>query len=326
MHSGAEQLFSPVRVSHGRLICICADIGIGIFIRRLHTVVYCVIQQSFIEQFFPLVTVEGRAEVDGRMREAAWYVQVHAYLSGISFFSRDQYDAIGGAGTIQGSRCRIFDYSHVFNIRRIQCTHYIGLGVVHICCIRTTGTHTPGSNWYSINDKQRFLWSVERSHSSDANTLVGTRLTGTAGYLYTGSHTLQLLLNAHHRHFFQHICTQRIGRSCERGFGEITIPCYYYLVNIHRFGDQYYFEFFLFAGDAYFLCLHSHIRYDQHLGSGFHGQLKLTVDIGNHSFGGIPLYTDGGTDKWFIILWWYNNTGYVQLLSGCIRNTQQTKQ
>ena len=212
--SGTHQFFPPVGISQFRYPCIRINIGVGILPGRFQPFVYSRVVQTFVNHFAALIPVQCRTEVDSCIRKTSAGTQSNFSTSYCSFLGSNQNHSIGSTRTIKRSGGSIFYHCDILNISRIKRTHHIGFGIVHIGSVGTrTGSHTTGSNRYAINDKKRFIGCIERTHTTDTDTLVGSRLAGSGSDVHPRCHTLQLLFNREYRHVFQHIGPKRVGRS-----------------------------------------------------------------------------------------------------------------
>ena len=84
-----------------------------------------------------MLSVEGRAEVYRRIRESGASVQRDPGTSFRSLFGRDQDNTVGRTGTLKGGGGGILDNRDILDIRGIDRTHDVGLGIVHVGGLRS---------------------------------------------------------------------------------------------------------------------------------------------------------------------------------------------
>ena len=160
--SGSDQFFPPVRISQFRYPCICINIGVCICFGRLKSLVYCRVVKTFINHFTALFTVQCGTEVDSCIRKASAGAQSNFSPPYRSFFGSDQNHPVRGTRTVKRSGGGILYHCNILDIGRIKSTHHICFRIVHIGSIGPrTGSHTAGSDRYTVNHKKRFIGCIE---------------------------------------------------------------------------------------------------------------------------------------------------------------------
>ena len=160
--SGSDQFFPPVSISQFRYSCICINIGICICFGRLELLVYCRVVKTFINHFTALFTVQCGTEVGSCIRKTSAGTQSDFSPSYRSFLGSDQNHSIRGTRAVKRSGGGILYHRNILDIGRIKGTHYICFGIIHIGGISSrTGSHTAGSDRYTINNKKRFIGCIE---------------------------------------------------------------------------------------------------------------------------------------------------------------------
>ena len=91
----------------------------------------------------------------------------------------------------------------------------ISTEIFHVGSVEAVRAEAARGDGHAVDDEQRFLRGVERTHAADAYALVGAGLAGAAGDADARGHALQFLLDAHHGYILHHVRAQGVGRAGE---------------------------------------------------------------------------------------------------------------
>ena len=174
-----EEQVLPVGAEAHDLVAIGIDNVVGVHVERSHAVLHLalVLQDGIVGGTGDVALLPGRLPARGE-------VVVDLGLAYLTLLRGDQNNAIGSAGTVDGTRCSVLQHFDALDVLGVDALHTVLVGGHAVYNIKRFGV-------------------VDGADTADADERLRAGLARGRGHLYASGHTLQGILGTQARLAFQ---------------------------------------------------------------------------------------------------------------------------